>query len=628
MLWKNNKKTGSKLRTAAVLFGLICLLMSLPGSGPARAGAVIDTHGLSPFGTLKYAKDFPHFDYVNPNAPKGGTLRIGAIGTFDSLNPFIIKGQPGALSSMIYDELFTSGYDEPLTQYGLIAESASYPVDYSSVTYKLRPEARWHDGQPITPEDVVFSFTTLKEAHPRYAYYYQNVVKAEKTGPHEVTFTFDQSGNRELPEITAQLTILPKHYWEGTDADGNKRDIMSTTLEAPLGSGPYRIGEVKPGTSMSVERVPDYWAKDLNVNVGRYNFDVIRAEYFRDTTVALEAFKSDQFDVRFENSAKRWASDYKFPAVLDKRVVLDVLKTKNPEPMQGFIFNSRRSNFADPRVRRAFNYAFDFDWANKNLFFGQYTRVASYFAGSELAAEGLPKGLELEILEDLRGQIPDEVFTEVYENPTSPDQAATRRNLRAALKLLKAAGWSVQGGKLINEQTGKQMTIEFMLRQGADFERIILPYMRNLERLGMKAAIRSIDVTQYQNRIDDFDFDVVIGGWGQSLSPGNEQRDYWGSAAADRKGSRNLVGIKDAAIDKLIDRIIFSKNREEQIAATHALDRVLLWNHFVVPQWYFKGSRVARWDRFGIPEVKPDYSPGYPDTWWYDTTKAAAVKGN
>lgn len=591
----------------------------------ASAQGVTDRHGLSLFGDLKYGPDFKHFEYVNPQAPKGGELRLSSIGTFDSLNPFIIKGNAAGLVGQIYESLMVSAQDEPSSEYGLIAESVSHPDDYSSVTYRLRKEARWHDGRPITPEDVIFSLETLKQAHPRFAYYYANIAKAEKTGENEVTFTFNQTGNRELPQITGQLTILPKHYWEGTDAKGNKRDVFATTLEPPLGSGPYRVAEVTPGRTIAVERVDDYWGRNLPVNVGRYNFDRISTEYYRDATVALEAFKAGRFDVRLENSAKNWATQYDFEAAKRGDVITEVFKDKNAEPMQAFVFNTRRAKFADPRVRRALNYAFDFESANRLLFFGQYKRVDSYFANSELAARGLPEGKELEILETVRDQVPPEVFTKEYTNPVGGDPAAVRRNLRTAVRLLKDAGWSIRNGKLTNEKTGEVMTIEFLL-VSPDFERVVLPFTQNLKRLGISATVRTVDSSQYRNRTDSFDFDVVVSGWQQSLSPGNEQRDYWGSESADKPGSRNLVGIKNPAVDTLIKRIIFAKDREELVAASRALDRVLLWNHYVIPNWYFAGTRIARWNKFGIPDKTPDYGLGFPDTWWFDQEKAARIK--
>jgi len=582
-------------------------------------------HGLALFGTLKYQPGFKNFDYVNVNAPKGGTLRMGSIGTFDSLNPFILKGRAASLSGMIYDTLLQSSGDEPSSEYGLLAESMSYPDDYSSVTYRLRPQARWNDGKPVTPEDVIFSLETLKKGHPRYAYYYADIERAEKTGDNEVTFYFSKKGNRELPQITGQLTILPKHYWEGTDKNGKKRDFFASTLVPPLGSGPYRISKVVAGRNITVERVKNYWGKDLPVNVGRNNFDKIRADYFRDDTVALEAFKGNQFDVRFENSAKNWATAYKIDAVTKGDIIKTKLVTKNPERMQAFIFNTRRAKFSDARVRWAFNLAFDFEWANKNLFFGQYTRVSSYFEGSELAATGLPQGRELEILEDLRSEIPPQVFTEVYKNPVNGKPALLRANQRKARNLLAEAGWKIKDRVLVNTKTGEQMKVEVLLVSPA-FERIVLPYKKSLERLGISVSVRTVDVSQYQNRLDGFDFDMVVGGWGQALSPGNEQRNYWGSQTADRKGSRNLVGIKNPAIDKLIDKLIYAKDRTELVAVTRALDRVLLWNQYVVPQWFSKGVRLARWDRFGFPAKPPGYQLGFPATWWFDEAKAALVK--
>ena len=585
-----------------------------------------ERHGLSLLGDLKYGPDFKYFDYVNPNAPKGGKLRISAIGGFDSLNPFIIKGRSAALIGYTYDTLMESARDEASTEYGLMAESVSHPPDYSSVTYTLRKEARWHDGKPITPEDVIFSLDALKEGLPTFRYYYANVIKVEKTGDRKVTFTFNQKGNRELPQIVGQMTVIPKHYWEGTDASGKQRDFLATTLEPPLGSGPYRIKTVDTGRSITVERVGDYWGKDLPVNVGRYNFDEITAEYFRDNTIALEAFKGDQFDVIVESSAKNWATAYTFRAAERGDVITDVFTNRNAEPMQAFVFNTRREKFADPRVRLAFNYAFDFESANRLLFFDQYSRVDSYFANSGLAATGLPEGKELEILESVRDKIPPEVFTRVYKNPVGGDQRALRKNLREARKLLEQAGWTIEDGKLVNTRTGERMTAEFLL-VSPSFERIVLPYKQNLGRLGIDVSVRTIDTSQYQNRRDSFDFDVIVGSWGQSLSPGNEQRNYWGSQSADRNGSRNLIGVRNPAVDTLIERIIYAKSRDELVAASKALDRVLLWNHYVVPQWFFRGIRLARWNRFGFPDKQPDYGYSYPDTWWFDPKKAATIKG-
>lgn len=606
--------------------GLTGIAAAIVMTGVALAEEPKERHGLSLMGDLKYGPDFKHFDYVNPDAPKGGKLRTSRRGTFDSLHPFIVKGNAAVRVGSIYDTLMTTSSDEASAEYGLLAKSVSHPDDFSTVTYTLRPEARWHDGKPVTPEDVIFSFNSLKKAHPQYAFYYANITKAEKVGDHKVKFSFNQTGNRELPQITGQIVVFPKHYWEGTDAKGNKRDFFSTTLEPPLGSGPYRIKEVKPGKSISVERVPDYWGENLPVNVGKNNFDEIQDEYYRDSTVALEAFKADQFDVRLENSAKFWATAYKFKAVKTGDVILDVLTSSNAQPMQGFVFNTRLAKFQDPRVRQAFNYAFDYEWANKTLFYGQYSRTDSFFASSELAASGLPQGLELEILETVRDEVPAEVFTTEYKNPVGGDQKAARVNLRKARKLLESAGWVVKDGKLVNAKSGEAMTIDFLLIS-PQLERVVLPYIQSLKRLGIVATVRTIDSSQYENRVRKFDFDAIISGWQQSLSPGNEQRDYWGTEAADREGSRNLVGIKNPAVDKLIEKIIYAKDRKELVAATRALDRVLLWNHYVVPQWHFNGLRIARWNRFGMPEKNPKYGYGYSSTWWFDAEKAATVKG-
>ncbi len=610
----------------AIAVALLGAAMALAATADGQAQQQIQTqHGVSLFGKLKYPADFKNFDYVNPNAPKGGQMRRAALGTFDTLNPFNLKGTSAAGAGLIYDTLLTSSLDEPSSEYGLLAESISYPADFSWVTYRIRKEARWQDGKPVTPEDVIFSLEILKKAHPRYRFYYKNVVKAEKTGPREVTFRFDQKGNRELPQITGQLFILPKHYWTGKDAQGKQRDFMASTLEPPLGSGPYRIGEVKTGRTITYERVSDYWAADLPVRKGTNNFDRLTYEYFRDSTVLLEAFKGDAYDFIVENSSKRWATGYKFPGVTRGDVVLQTFTTKNAEPMQAYIFNTRRAKFADPRVRRAFDLAFDFEWLNKNVFFSQYKRTTSFFENSELKATGLPQGKELEILNSVRDLVPPEVFTKEYATPVNGSRANLRANLRKARKLLADAGWKIKDQKLRNTKTGELMEVEFLIVQ-PDSERILNPYRQNLDRLGIKSSIRFVDVSQYRQRLDNFDFDIITSVISQSLSPGNEQRNLWGSKAADRIGSRNLIGIKNPAVDKLIDRIIFAKDRAELVAAARALDRVLLWNNYVVPQFYSPLIRTARWNRYGLPKISPAY--GFSTTtWWYDSAKAATVRG-
>ncbi|HMK70182.1 MAG TPA: extracellular solute-binding protein [Xanthobacteraceae bacterium] len=591
----------------------------------AQAQDRVWRHGLSLFGDLKYPAGFAHFDYVRADAPKSGTVRQIAIGTYDNFN-YVVAGVKGALAigiPFIYDTLLAPAFDEVSSEYGLLAEAVSYPEDFSLASYRLRAEARWHDGRPITPEDAIFSFSAFKKHSPQFAAYYRHVVKVEKTGDREITFSFDSPGNRELPQIVGQMIVLPKHWWDGTDKDGNKRDIGSTTLEPPLGSGAYRIKDFSAGRNIAYQRVKDYWGGRLNVNVGRDNFDELRFEYFRDTTVALEAFKADAVDWRTENSAKNWATAYDFPAVNDKRVVLEEFPINSAGIMQAFAFNIRREKFQDPRVRLAFNFAFDFQEMNKQIFFGQYKRIASYFEGTELAATGLPSGRELEILETLRDQVAAEVFTTPYSNPVGGSPQAVRGNLREAVRLFKEAGYEVRDERLVNSKTGEPYAVEF-LADDPSFERVFLFYKPSLDRLGVTVTVRTVDEAQYENRLRNWDFDIITHSWGESLSPGNEQRGYWGSQAADQPGSLNLIGIKNPAVDALIDRVIFARSRPDLVAATRALDRVLLWNHYVVPQWFYGKIRSARWDRFGHPDPLPKYGMStFPIVWWWDAEKAA-----
>ncbi|OFW72744.1 MAG: hypothetical protein A2W02_03555 [Alphaproteobacteria bacterium RBG_16_64_48] len=605
----------------------VVLASLLPGPAAAE-DAPIRRHALSLIGEPKYPAGFAHFDYVNPDAPKGGLVRMADIGSFDSLNPVLYKGEAAGGLGLVYENLMADSLEESSTSYGLIAEWASYPPDYASVTFKLRDEARWHDGKPITPEDVIYSLEVNKAANPRMGLYYKNVTRAEATAANEVTFYFDVKNNRELPMIMGQLTILPKHYWTGTDASGVQRDPMKTTLEAPLGSGAYRIKEVKPGRAISYERVKDYWGNDLPVNKGQWNYDEIRFEYYRDETVAFESFKAGNLDYWQETSAKNWATAYDFSAVRNGFIRRQEVTVKRAQPMQCFVLNLRRSHFDDRRVRQAFNLAFDFEWANKNLFYGQYARVGSYFQGSELAApQEPPEGRELEILNEVKDGVPQEVFAEVHRNPVNANPDDMRGNLRKAVELLKEAGWEVKNGVLTNVKTGQPMRVEFLLVSPL-FERIVQPYLRNLERLGIKGAIRMVDSAQYTRRLNVFDYDIVVGNFAQSESPGNEQRDFWGSEAADREGSMNLIGVKSAAIDKLVDHVIFAKDRSELVAATRALDRVLQWNEFVVPQWYAPNVRIAYWDRYGQPKVLPALTPGFLQVWWFDQTLAARLPGS
>jgi microcin C transport system substrate-binding protein len=592
---------------------------------PAQAQDKNWRHGLSLFGDLKYQPGFSRFDYVNADAPKGGTVRQIALGTFDNFN-MVVAGVKGTLADgieIIYDTLLTSALDEVTSGYGLLAEAVSYPDDFSSATYRLRAEAKWHDGAPVTPEDVIFSFETFRKYSPQRSAYYRHVAKVEKTGDREITFTFDGPGNREMPQIVGELTVLPKHWWQGTDSKGKTRDAGGTTLEPPLGNGAYRIKEFTAGRTMVYERVADYWGHALNVNVGRDNFDELRFEYFRDTTVALEAFKADAVDWRTENSAKDWATAYDFPAVNDKRVVLEEFPINNFGTMQAFAFNLRRAKFQDPRVRLAFNYAFDFEEMNKQIFYNQYTRIASYFQGTELASSGLPTGRELELLETVRDKVPAELFTTAYSNPAAGNPEAVRNNLREALRLFKAAGYEIRNEQLVDSKTGAPFAVEF-LADDPSFERVFLFFKPSLDRLGITVAVRTVDDAQYVNRLRSWDFDIITDGWGESLSPGNEQRGYWGSQAADEPGSRNSIGVKNPAVDAMIDAVIFAKNRDDLVAATRALDRVLLWNHYVIPQWTYGKMRSARWDRFSHPDPLPKYgASAFPTVWWWDADKAA-----
>jgi microcin C transport system substrate-binding protein len=593
---------------------------------PAHAQSELPwRHALSLFGDIKYPADFKRFDYVNPDAPKGGVARMISIGTFDNFNIAVmgVKGSIAPAATMIYETLMTRSQDEITTEYGLLAEAASHPDDFSWVTYRLRKEARWHDGKAVTAEDVIFSIEALKKNSPFYASYYRHVAKAEKIGDREIKFTFDSPGNRELPTIVGELPVLPKHYWESTDSQGKKRDISATTLEPPLGSASYRIKQFVAGRSVILERITDYWGASLPTQIGQKNFDELRFEFFRDNTVALEAFKADQADWISENSAKQWATAYDFPAVEEKRVVKQEFPINDSGRMQAFALNLRRDQFKDARLRRAFNYAYDFEEMNKQLFYGQYKRINSYFEGSELACSGLPQGQELQILETVRDKVPAEVFTTPYQNPVGGNPEAVRANLRESARLLREAGYEVRDRKLV-DPAGKPVTVEILV-QDPSAERIALFYKPSLERIGVTTSVRVVDDAQYQNRLRSFDFDIIIDQWGESLSPGNEQREFWGSQMADQPGSRNTIGIKNPAVDALIDKVIFAKDRADLVAATHALDRVLLWNFYVVPQFTYAFSRYARWDRFSHADLPKYARSGLPALWWYDAEKAGRI---
>ena len=555
----------------------------------------------------KYSADFTHFDYANPDAPKGGTLREAGFGSFDSLNPFINKGVAADDVGLIYDTLTAQSLDEPFTVYGLLAERIEKGPNNQWVRFYLRPEARFHDGEPVKAEDVVFTFETLlAKGAPHYRGYYADVEKAVIEGPRQVRFDFKHAGNRELPLILGQLPVLPKHWW----AD---RDFSAGSMEPPLGSGPYRIERVEPGRTIQYSRVEDYWGKDLAVNRGFYNFNRIRFDYYRDNNVALQAFKAGQFDYWLETSAKNWASAYDIDAVKDGRIIKEEIPNLNPQGMQGFVFNTRKKHLQDRRVREALALLFDFEWTNRQLFNGAYTRTASYFDNSELAASGLPSEDELKLLEPLRGQIPDEVFEQPFKLPHTNADGKIREQQRRAYELLTEAGWKIENDRMVDAD-GKPVKFEFLLVQ-ADFERVLLPYKRNLAGLGIDLEIRRVDVSQYINRLRSRDYDMIVSGFGQSNSPGNEQREYWHSASADNPGSRNFIGLKDPAIDTLVEKLIAADSREELITRTRALDRVLLWGHYVIPNWHIKTWRVAYWNHLAHPQTTPAYDIGLM-TWW------------
>ncbi len=584
-------------------------------------------HASSAISEPKYPEGFTHFDYVNVDAPKGGTVRLSAMGSFDTFNPILPKGQVAGGVGLLYETLMTPSMDEVLTDYGLLAEAMKFPADYSSVTFRMNPDAKWHDGEPITVSDVIWSFNKLVELNPDRAQYYHNVTGVTETAPDEVTFTFDQPGNRELPKILGQLMVLPQHWWEGKDAQGRQRNIGASTLEPPMGSGPYELASFDAGRTVTYKRVENYWGKDHPTQVGSNNFDEYRIEYFRDDAVRFEAFKGDQFDWWIETSARRWATGYDFPAIQQGRVVKELFPQvyNSAGLLWGFIPNLREPKFQDIRVRKAINLAYDFEELNHTLFFDQYSRIDSFFFGLPFASKGLPEGQELEILNSVKDLVPPSVFTEPYVNPVAGTPQALRANLRAALELLTEAGYHLDGERLL-DANGQQLSFEILLN-GPVHEPMVTGLTTNLARIGIAATIRVVDSPQYINRVRSFDYDMLYSAWVQSFSPGNEQRFFFGSSSANEEGSQNYAGIADKGVDALIDKIIYAQDRPTLEAATAALDRVLLANNFVIPGYTLRTARVARWDRFSHPDPLPEYAIGFPTTWWYDEAKAAKVGG-
>ena len=598
------------------LHTFIIIFISLIFSSFCRAEINI-SHAIAMHGLPKYGLEFQHLEYVNPNAPKGGKVIFSSTGSYDSFNPFILKGTAAAGIGNLYETLTTNSSDEAFTEYGLIAETIEWPDDRSWVAFTIRNEAIWHDGKKITPEDVIWTFNTLMDkGHPFYKYYYEDVLEVIKINDSKVKFIFEGNTNLELPLIVGQLPVLPKHYWED-------KNFEETSMDIPIGSGPYRIKDFDPGRSITYELNTNYWAKNIPVKKGTENFEIIQYEYYKDRSIEREAFKSGDIDFFSENSSKEWATSYEVPALKKDLLKKELIEHQNPQGMQGFAFNTRKDFFKDRRVRKALSYAFDFEWTNKNLFYGAYKRTNSFFENSELASSGLPSGKELDYLTPYMDVLPKEIFIEEYNPPKTDGSGFMRLELKKASTLLQNAGWELINGKLTNKKTGKKFEFEILLVSPA-FERIVLPFKDNLEKLGINTNVRTIDSAQYQNRLDSFDFDMIVSTFSQSLSPGNEQKNFWGSNAANTNGSRNIIGISDSVIDLLIDKVISSTSRENLINATRALDRVLLWGHYVIPQWHISAYRTLYWDIFDKPKIRPKYSLG-TNTWWIDKDKASTI---
>ena len=595
------------MRAALLLIGLS--LLNAPALAQTR------TYGLSLLGAPALPADFKAFPYVNPDAPQGGEAVLSAVGTFDSFNPFIVRGTPGADVSRVWDTLMRADADEAETEYGHLAGVVEIPADHKGVAFELRPEARFHDGTPVTAEDVAWTFETLRDkGRPFYRQYYADVASVAVEGPRRVMFRFKTDTNRELPLILGQMAVLPKHWWAG-------REFDRPLTDPPLGSGAYRVGNFEFGRSLSMQRVRDAWSNNLPTQRGLANFDTRRTEYFRDATVALEAFKAGQIDLREENNAKEWATSYDFPAAQKGLVKKDLLRHRLPTGMQGFGMNTRRALFKDVRVRHALAIAFDFEWANANLFYGNYTRTGSYFSNSALASTGMPDAAELTLLDKHRAQLPHELFTAPFRLPVTDASGNNREQMRGALALLEQAGWKVRERKLVDAD-GAPFRFEILLDSPA-FERVALPYVQWLSRLGIEATVRTVDAAQYQRLIDSYDYDMTVAAVGQSDSPGNEQSGLWTCGSARLEGGDNLMGICNPVVDALVHEVLIAADRAQLLTATHALDRVLLAGWYVVPHWHLQSVRVAYWDRFGRPD-RPVRTGFAFDSWWIDPARAAA----
>ncbi|MFK5979613.1 MAG: extracellular solute-binding protein [Rhizobiaceae bacterium] len=613
----------SFLKSATLLFTLLFATSALADESKWR-------HGDTLFGKLKHDANFTHYPHANPDAPKGGHLKRASFGGFDSFNPFVVRGRtPSGLSyfgGLLYDNLFEQSLDQPSASYGLVADKFRKADDSSWAVYHINEKARWHDGKPITPEDVIWSMEALRTNYPLWKDYFKNVKSVESTGNNEVTFTFDQKGNRELPHIIGDLAILPKHWWEGTDADGNKRDISNPTKEPPLGSGPYKIGKYDMGKYITWDRVKDYWAEDVAVRKGRYNYDSIRYTYFLDESAMWEAFKKGGLsDYKVEGRESRWKKEYTFPAIKRGDVATQTFKTTRSQLYTGFYFNTRIEKFKDPKVREAITLMFDFETLNKNLFFNLYKRTDSFFEGGELESSNVPTGRELEILEAYRDKLPADLFTKPFILPDYTKRSATRKYQRQAIKLLKEAGLKFNDKRQLTTVNGKPFTIEFITAD-PNAERKTNSFIENLKRIGITASLRILDTAQYKNRLDNFDFDITSTLTAQSLSPGNEQREYWSSASANRSGSRNFSGIKEPMIDELVEEIILAPDRQELLHLTHALDRILKWRYYAIPQWHNPEIWFAKWKHIQVPEPQPGYSGIDSLSFWIDTKIEAELR--
>jgi len=599
------------MRALALVLGLLLVTPAAAQAGVTRS------HAISMLGTPALPQDFPYFPYVNPSAPKGGQLTLSALGSFDNFNRFIVRGTAASDIGRVYDTLLVRSADEPATAYGHLAQTIEIPDDRMWVAFELRPEARFNDGTPVTAEDVAWTFETLRtQARPYYRQYYADVKDVTVEGPRRVVFHFKSNQNRELPLILGEMPVMPKHWWEG-------RDFSRPLTDPPLGSGPYRVDNFEFGRNVTYKRVDDWWAKDMPTGKGLYNFDTIRVEYFRDATVALEAFKAGQIDFRLENISKQWATAYDFPAREQGLVKLEAIPHRLPTGMQGFAMNTRRPIFKDRRVREALAWAFDFEWANKNIFYGAYKRDLSYFSNSELASSGIPSGAELALLEPYRDQLPPELFTQPFKLPVTDGSGNNREELHHALTLFKEAGYEVKDRKLVGPD-GQPFSFEILLSDPS-FERVALPYAQTLAKIGIDAGVRTVDPSQYQHRLDAYDFDMVIETFAQGESPGNEQTAYWTCAAAQQEGGENIIGICNQAVDALVTKVVNASDRDQLITAVHALDRVLLWGWYMVPNWHLDNFRVAYWNKFARPQ-KPIRAGFLLDNWWVDQKLAAETE--